>query len=401
MSHIRQYSLVSLFLGFFIFLSYLYQGVIIPPPLGDSHDYHMPIGQYYLTGQIFNIPKDANPYIHFPGASEIILSPFILFHIPVNWFCLLGWVVLFYLLKKLGEHFGLGSEMSMMYALAFTSTVSVLRQINTQSIDMWMGVWFVLLVLLLEKPKKTLKYFFFLGVTFGMLVGSKYTGPFYMLMLLVVYGMRLIKFINWSRILAFVIPFLLIGVSWYVRNFLAWGNPLYPIPFFIFPGKPHMESIADFILWKELLRGHWAIIFTALVSEYLMWGLSFILFLGLFFKNLKKKFIDEKTSRIFFLGFLLVISSFFMYSFKPTEYHYVVSNMRYMFPLIIMLILSMFMMAKKYKLEKEIALVALFNAIAGVSYIIYHPKLIIIFFAISAVVYVKASKQIEQFISSK
>ncbi len=359
----------------------------------------MPIAQDYLNGSVFSIPTTVNPFINFPGATESILALFILLHIPVALFCVLGWVILFLLLRRMGVHFNLGNELSVIYATAFTSVLAVLREMDTQSIDIWIAAWFVLLVLLLENPKKTFKYFLLLGIVFGMLVGSKYTGIFYMLILLAVYGLRLIKLLNWSRILAFLVPFLLIGVSWYVRNFVARGDPLYPIPFLFFSGDTHIENLNDYVLWKELLNGHAEIILVALLSEYLVWGLSFIPFLFFFIKNLRKKFIDAPTSRVFWLCFFLFITAFFMYSFKPTDYHFVVSNMRYMYSFIIMLMLALFIMAKKFKIVQEIVLLALLNAIAAVSYIIYHPKLIIIFLVIASLIYLKGKKYLERFIS--
>ena len=129
-----------------------------------------------------------------------------------------------------------------------------------------------------------------------------------MLILLAVYGLRVVKLLNWSNILAFLLPFLLFGVSWYVRNLIAWGDPMYPLSFLFFRGLP--LDINNYILWQEILRGHGLIILEALISEYLIWGLSFIPFLVLFIMNKKKKFIDDKTSRVFWLCFLLFITSF-------------------------------------------------------------------------------------------
>jgi hypothetical protein len=393
---ISQYAYLSLFLSFFIFISFLYSGITSPPLLGDSHDYHMPIAENFLNGTFFYIPKTANPFINFPGSSELILALFILLHIPINWFCVLGWVLLFLLLRKMGLHFNLGSELSLIFATAFTSTLSVFRQMGTQSIDMWMAAWFVLLVILLEKPRKTIGYFFFLGFAFGMLVGTKYTGAVFMVILLVVYGIRIVKLLNLSNILAFLLPFLIFGVSWYIRNFIEWGDPMYPLSFFIFRGLP--LDISNYILWQEILRGHVLTIIAALVSEYLIWGLSFIPFLALFALNFKKRFINNNYSRVFWLCFLLFVASFFMYSFKSTKFDFVVSNMRYLFPVIIMLMLSLFIMAKKFKLAQEIALLALLNSIAAVSFIIYHPKVIILYLIISSTLYITGQLYIKRFI---
>jgi len=61
--------------------------------------------------------------------------------------------------------------------------------------------------------------------------------------------------------------------------------------------------------------------------------------------------------------------------------------------------LALFIMAKKFKLVQEIALLAILNSIAAVSYIIYHPKLIIIYLVITSVFYLKGKKYLERFIS--
>jgi hypothetical protein len=399
---LRQYALLSLFLSFFIFISFIYFGATNPPFLGDSHDYHMPIAQYILNGSIFHIPKTQETEQYFPGASESILSLFILLHINVDWYCLLGWVILFFLLRKMGIIFGLGSELSLIYASAFTSTLAILREIPVQGIDIWIACWFVLCIILLENPKKTVPYFLFLGFAFGMLVGTKYTGPFFMIILLLVYGMRLIKMLSLRTILAFLPLFLIFGASWYLRNLIELGDPTYPFTLLFFQGDPRAPGgfeTTQYILWKEILKGHGYIIFQALVSEYLIWGFSFIPFLVLFIMNIKKRFNDAKTTRVFWVCLLLVISSFFMYSFKPTKFDFIISNMRYIYPVIFMLMLSLFMMAKKFKLTQEIALLALLNSIVAVSYIFYHPIVIIIYLGLSAILYFKGKIYIERFIS--
>jgi hypothetical protein len=395
---VRQYALLAFFLSLFVLISFLYHGLITSPPLGDSHDYHMPIAQYYLDGALLHIPKSVNPFINFPGASESILALFILLHIPVTWFCVLGWIILFVLLRKMGLIFNLGHELSIIFATAFTSTLSVLRELDTQSVDVWMAIWFVLLVVLLENPKKTAKYFLALGLAFGMLVGSKYTGIFYAIILFVVYGFRTLRLLNWRRLIAFLIPFSVIGVSWYIRNYIAWKDPLYPLPFIGSGGDTHLDKLTNYVLWKEILRGHLPIISTALISEYLIWGLAFIPFVYFFIKNLRKKFLDEKSTRVFWLGMILLISSLFMYSFKPTDYHFVVSNMRYIYSLIIVMMLAIFIVAKKTKHTEEIALIALMGSIAAVSFIIYHPKLVIIYFVVASLIYLKGRKYIYRFV---
>jgi len=350
----------------------------------------MPIARSFLNGEVLNVPKDANSYINYPGASNAILAIFILFSLPVNWFCLLGWIILFFLLKKLGNHFGLSNPLSLVFATTFTSTLSILRQIPTQSIDVWMGVWFVMLMILLEKPAKTLRYVLLLGTVVGMLIGSKYSGPIYLIVFLV-YAKALFKIVSSKRIVAFLTPVLLIGVFWYVRNYLAWGTPIYPGTLLWMQGIPDLD-LPKYMLWKLILAGNVYGFFEALVSEYLIWAFS-VIPVGIFFiKNLKHRNQPEmkKIFRLIAVSFLVLLVSLLL-SFKP---NFEISNMRYLFPLIILFTLSSFLIAQKYKREKEIAVVALLNAVAAVSYLVYHPKLVILFFFIVGILYIKTKVHI-------
>lgn len=383
---LKPFSLLALLFSLFIFVYFIYFGLTNDPLLGDSHDYHIPIAQSYLNGQIFSVPKNANSFINSPGASEAFLVPFLLFQRSPNFFCFLGWILLFISLKKLGNHFGLNNYISIIFATSFTSILSLLRQIPTQSIDVWMAVWFVWLMILLEKQKKSLKYFLLLGLIFGFLVGSKYSGPGYMIVLLAFYSRSLLKVISFQRIIVFLIPFSVIGLFWYVRNFIAWGTPIYPGSIFMFVGIPTLD-LPQWMLWKLLLQGQIYSLLQAVVSEYLIWAFSPIvatIYLAAQIRN-KSFTVSDTITRLIILGFFVFIASLPL-SFKP---HFEISNVRYLYPLLIPFILSTFLIAKRYKMEKEIAFVALLNAFFAVSYIIYHPKLVIIYFCIVGVLYLK------------
>ncbi|MBI5045339.1 MAG: hypothetical protein HZC02_05445 [Candidatus Levybacteria bacterium] len=386
---------LSLFFLLYVFCSFLYYGTITPPGLGDSHDYHVPIAESYLSGQFLSLPKNINSYINYPGMSEIFLVPFIVFHLPLNWFCLLGWGILVFLLIKLGRHFGLSNALSIIFATTFSLTYSVLRQIPTQSIDIWMAVWFVGLILLLERPKTTIKYFLFLGILFGILIGSKYSGPLYAIVLGIIYLKKFKPLISPKNMLAFMIPIILLGIFWYIRNYLSWGTPIYPGSLLFMKGIPGLD-LPNYMLWKIIPTTNLFSFLEAFISEFLIWAFSIplaILFIVMNYKKRKQKNMAELV-RLLLLSFLVLLSSLVL-SFKPT---FEASNMRYLFQLIIPFTLIIFLLGKRYHVEKEVALIATANAAVALNYLSYHPKLIVLCLGLSAVIYITKKNALSAFL---
>src|SRR4029079_8684789 len=132
------------------------------------------------------------------------------------------------------RRFGLEKNLSIVFGVSIVTLYTMFRWVNTQIIDIWLVMWFMLALGFLQKPEKTLRYFLFLGISLGMLVGSKYTGPIFTLVLAIFYFMRVWKVVNIQRIIVFLIPFVFLGSLWYLRNYLIAGNPLYPQPFLFF-----------------------------------------------------------------------------------------------------------------------------------------------------------------------
>src|SRR6266567_2596936 len=149
-----------------------------------------------------------------------------------------------------------------------------------------MAIWFSLSIILLEKPEKTWKFFLFLGITFGMLVGSKYSGWPIIFVLLLVYGKAIFRSINMLRLLVFLIPFSLFGLFWYVRNYLAVGNPMWPICLLWFPCIPIYETILH--MWNATLL-YPQEMFNAFFGEYKLWGLSLLVPFFALYAKFKKK----------------------------------------------------------------------------------------------------------------
>ena len=362
---------------FIYFLSVAFVGgVTTLPSEGDSVNYHIPIAKNIINGNFLQ-QKDVNAMQvgrWFPGSSEIILAIFILSQTPLNLFNILAIIIFAFVLYNLGLNFLKDRDLSLIFSISVASLYGIFRLSHTQNIDIWMAIYFLSLILLLESPKKTFTYFLKLGFFSGMLIGSKYTGPFLFLILFICYFKDLISLLNFKKIIVFLIPFSVFGLFWYFRNFLLTGSPFYPRSFLFFKGIPNWFSYLNNPMWK-------AIIFTpfdmlnAFVSEFMIWPFLFLIIpLFLLFKKHKNKLKDY-----FRLKRILIICVFYfaLYLFLPydTKYLGMVLSMRYTFSLWSLIALSVFMISRYYKLEKILSVILL-----ATSFILflpnYHPKLV-------------------------
>lgn len=178
---------------------------------GDSAAYHIPIAQQLAHFNFLppNIPQGLGFY---PAASELILATLIILHIPINLFGVFALILLFYFAKKVGESFGLTREMAIIFTGCVATMQSVLRWPLTQTVDIWLAVFFLASLYLLKNPQKTLSYFLKLGIALGFLIGVKYSGAIYGIILLIVYGKEALSKINFKQIVYFIIPVFLIGL---------------------------------------------------------------------------------------------------------------------------------------------------------------------------------------------
>ena len=103
-----------------------------------------------------------------------------------------------------------------------------------------------------------------LGIAGGLALGSKGTNVLLVAPILGVVGLILLRDLMWRngdgrRLLERAVPFvalstpiLLIGLSWYVKNVLVFGNPLYPFTLGPLPG---VTTLAEFSLSPPELEG--------------------------------------------------------------------------------------------------------------------------------------------------
>ena len=360
---------------------YIYTGILNPAPgLGDSWDYHIPIAKTILDGSFLHPANFKLAQWYYPGSSEAINALFMLFHIPLTLSNIFATIILFFCLWKLALVFRLQHYYALIFALTFTTLNVVVRWLNAVGIDVWVGVFFTSAIILLKNPKKSLLYFAKLGFVLGMLVGSKYTTPVFTLVLLCFYIRNILRVINLPRILVFLVPFSIFGLFWYIRNYLLVHNPFYPLEAFGFKGKLLFTDR----VWNVTLK-HTIQMFDSGLAEYKMWLFVVIIALGwlVYQYVIKKRYKLNSINELFLIG---LMNFLFYFTFPTSEQPWImVSSLRYSFPAFIPLILGVFLLAAKYRMEEMIGYIALGNMIMVTS-LAYYPKLV--FFYIPLVILV-------------
>lgn len=363
------------------FLTYhIYTAILNPlPPLGDSWDYHIPIAHTIINGSFLNPQNFLLHQWYYPGSGEFLNVLLILLKLPLSFSNIIATVVLFFALVKLAATFKLEKYYSILFALSFVTLNVVVRWLNFALVDVWVAVFFTLAIVLLENPKKSAMYFLKLGIVLGMLIGSKYTAVFLLISLLIFY-FRIIKYLNFKNIIFFFIPFFTFGIFWYIRNFIYTANPFYPLPVLGFPG---VEIFAGHRVWNIFLDFP-IVMLDSFFAEYKLWSLSLLVAVGYLINKLRvRDFKFDNISKLFILG----IISFILFLNFPTSPQpwIMVSSFRYSYPAFIVLFLAIFLLFKKIKREEFLGYFVIANMIFVTS-LSYYPKLVVIYLPISAFV---------------
>jgi len=381
---------ISLLFVLYLLTYFTFFAFVTKPAEGDSLAYHIPIAKIILHGSVLN-PKAYTNILTDPGASEVILSGFMAAGLPLNLYNVVALFLLLLVTISLALTFGLSKPYAVIFAATICTLHTVVRWISTQSIDIWLAAFFVLTLLLLQKPEKKFSYFVKLGFSAGMLVGSKYTGPLFLLVLSLFYTKSLIKNISFQRFLAFLIPFTLFGLFWYIRNYVFWHDPYYPQPIPFFKGIPGW-SILDKQPWKIILfyKGGLTGTLNAFFSEYGVWSLALPVALVLIVYGYKKihQVKYALATKLFIIGVLNLV----IYLFLPDGpyFNLYVSTLRYTYPALIPLILSLFLIAKEFHREEVVSAIAILNMLMPTEFGLqygFHPKILLAFIPIGLLVY--------------
>jgi len=379
-------SRISLIIFVYIVLYYTFQGLNTNAIEGDSHNYHIPIARAYLNNTITN-PQQINGdkfFRYSPGSSEAILASIIFFKLPINIYNVFAIIALFLVAFYLARRFDLEQDLSLIFATSIASLHVIVRWLNTQIIDIWLLAFFLLSIYLLESPNRKIRYFLFLGFSLGMLFGSKFTGPIFFLILCIFYFRKLLHYVNLKNLIAFLIPFTICGLSWYIRNYLVTGDPIYPQSFLFFKGGNF--PILTLNVWKATLLYSGGIynFINAFLSEYTIWFVAIFFPLLFLFKKIRKNKYFDILLKLSLIGLLNFIVFFFLPS---NDINYImVSVLRYTYPALVPLILCIFILFKAYKKEELISVIALINILI-IPEISYHPKILIFFIPIALIIY--------------
>ena len=227
---------ISLLIFGYVAVYCIFIGFTSTPQEADSLSYHLPLANQLLKLQIFQIDYNKNPLFLYPAAGEIILALFQFFSLPLNLFNVLALVCLFGINYQLAKTIKLTQASGLIFAVSSCLLPVVLRIIPTQKIDLWLSIFFLTsLLLLLQKPI-TKKNYFLLGLTLGLLSGSKYSGLALTLLLVVFYYQNWRQNLHLDKLIIFLIPFILLGGFWYIRNYYLTGKAFF-IPAYLFTAQ--------------------------------------------------------------------------------------------------------------------------------------------------------------------
>lgn len=364
----------KIFLSIFLILiiQFAYFGLTTTPAVineSDSLAYHIPIARN-LAKFNFTPPNVPQGLGYYPASSEIVLAALIFLHIPLNLFGVFALILLFYFARRVGESFGLTKEMATVFAGSAATLQSVLRWPLTQTVDIWLAVFFLAALYLLKTPTKPLSYFLKLGTALGFLMGAKYSGILYGIILLIIFGREAFAKIKLRQFVYFLTPLSILGLSWYIRNYFLTGNLFYPANFLWFSGSPEFP-VSSFLSWTAagniIQNPKFLVNFvSALNSEFPVWFLTLIFPLVVIVRK-----IPENVSRLTLLGGAMFLVFLFILPVWPGIE---ISNLRFIYPTLSVLILSVFLLFKNH--SEKLAIFALLIAFISVLNIGYHPKIL-------------------------
>lgn len=379
MDKVKPIAIIAFIISAYFLIYYFYQGILHPIPLaGDSFDYHIPIETSILNGSFLNPIHFTQFRWFYPGSTEALNSVFIILHIPLTLSNLFATIVLFFTCLKLGLTFLKNKYFSLLFASIVISLNVIVRWLNAVSIDIWLTIFFLISLIMLEKPQKKISYFLKLGLVTGMIIGSKYSAILFLIPLFLVYGKSIVSKLNLSRFMAFIIPFSTVGLFWYIRNLLVTKNPFYPVSILWFKGKELFIGNVFNVSVKYPIQ-----MFNAFFGEYKLWILAPIFaLLFIIYRVYKKQFFLNGISKIFIIGLI----NFIIYFSFPTSYQpwIMVSSLRYSYPVFIPLILGIFILSQNYKKEDLLGYFSIINALPVLS-MVFYPKLVLILLPVTII----------------
>lgn len=367
----------------YVFIASFIIGISTRPSEIDSVAYHIPLAEKIIDGTIFTNPvssKADDLALYYPASSEYILALFVLMHIPLNLFNVIGLLVLLYSLFNLGTTFKLNKEKSLTFALSVATLAGFTRWLPTQIIDIWLSIFFIWALILLEDMNKNTRNYFQLGIALGFLIGSKISGILFFLALLPFYRKRITKNLVSKKGFVLVSSILIVGLPWYIRNYFLTNNPFFPLDFLFLQGAENDVFYDSSLLITLISDPRNMYQFTnALVSEYVMWGLiPFLLFIYLMKHVISKQKLSVDISRLMCIGFLNLL----VFIILPAWENNIISSFRYSYNAFIPLVLAWFLIDE---FASIIPIMSLSSAMVSLQLLPHQPKVAVLAFVINVV----------------
>jgi hypothetical protein len=338
----RDFVLIFIFCLFTISIIWIiFIGYLFPPYPWDALWYHLPIVGYIIqSGAIEEIPVSSfiDQFINIlPKNIElfflwniIFLKSDIIVDLSQLIFTIMGILTIFSIAIKLK----LDERHAIYSSLLFFFTPIIILQSRTNYIDIAVSVLFLITINFLMYDSRL--PILLAGLSTGILLGSKGSGPLFLIILsTAIIVQEFIKFLKSSGdmslrqkikesftfyLIFFIIPALLTGGYWYIKNWILYNNPVYPMEvtifnFTLFKGiyggiiEPVPEAIRNlsslsrlFYVWRERL-GYY-------IYDSRLGGLGsiwFILFLPSLIFSLFNS-IKERRYKLLFISTIIIVT---------------------------------------------------------------------------------------------
>lgn len=367
--------------GIFIWwlVTSIYSGVSIPPSEGDSLTIHIPAAERIINRTIFQL--DYTKDLFYPSAVELILALFILLKIPLGLFNIIGVLALFIGSLLLGKELFRDINYSLVFAVSASLLHGIIRWSLTQKPDIFMLASLAFLLWIVLKQKRKIIDYLLLGLFCAFFIGAKFNGPVFLIVVLLPFYNLFIKEFSWKKLSVFIIPFTIVGLSWYLRNIYITGDPVY------FPDYTNIisqGSISNYTIYAYLTQP--LQMANGYLSEFMLWSLGIFLIPFFLYKN-RKNINDKINSTILKSSVsafvILIISLAFPYR---ALYHQMVGTMRYTLPMIFLIMICIFLIFKKYGHERLLAITVIPMIIVSQMQD-YHPKIILLAIPLIWIIY--------------
>lgn len=200
---------------------------LYPPHLWDELSYHLPYARFYVENSGLAVQK----YLRYPlyahninllYSLSLIFLDDILAHLIHSFFAILTALGIYQLGKEI-SHWRCGFIAASIFF--FSGIVTLFM--GSAYIDLGMTLFvFMAFYCLLKWVKSSESGWLILsGFATGIAVGSKYSGLVFAVLFL---GWVILETRKPTFILKYLLPVLIIGSPWYIRNFLISGDPVHP-----------------------------------------------------------------------------------------------------------------------------------------------------------------------------